>query len=288
LRFPERLRRYDIIERAAQWSELLERATPSVSASDLYCGDGWSTISKSVTRDGISARLAVVSAGYGLVRLDEQLVPYSVTLARRNPDSILDSGEPVKNLTQWWHQLCHWREVTGRKPASVRQLAATFPSSPLLVALSADYLAATADDILSALEVLRDPELLIIVSVGSKKNGPLSSHFLPCDSRFEHFFGGVRSSLNAKIVHHILSTVPVDKMRTSHLRKLFSALLQQQPPVRTFSRKKMNDEQVIAFINTSLKELPGQSCSTLLRRLRESDCACEQKRFHGLFGRAVG
>jgi len=127
---------------------------------------------------------------------------------------------------------------------------------------------------------------MMIVSSGAKKNGALAANFLPCNARLEHAFEGVRSSLNARIVRHILNTESVGTMRMSHVKPTFERLLKEQPRARTFHRKRMTDDEVITFIQTSLAESPGRSCSALLGALRRSDRACEQSRFRKIFATA--
>jgi hypothetical protein len=76
-----------------------------------------------------------------------------------------------------------------------------------------------------------------------------------------------------------LETESPATMRISHVKPKFELLLKQQPGARTFRRQRMNDDEVITFIQTSLAESPGRSCSALLAALRRSDHACEQSRF---------
>ena len=280
--------RFSIAERIERWVALLDQFDSSesaVCAFDLYCGGAWSIISDAITRSTkrFNVNLGVVSAGYGLVRPNERLVPYSATFARRHPDAVLSAGGASSELKTWWRELSRWRFLNNRTPASIEQLASMSGEQPLLIALSADYLTAVADDLILARKELRTPDLMIIVSSGANKNGPLAENFLPCDARLEHVFGGVRSSLNARILRHILETESAATMRMSHVKPKFELLLKQQPSARTFRRQRMNDDEVIEFIQTCLAESPGRSCSTLLAALRRSNHACEQSRFRKIF-----
>jgi hypothetical protein len=158
-----------------------------------------------------------------------------------------------------------------------------YPESPLLIALSAEYVSALENDLLAAREELADPDHLIVVSAGRRKDGPLAANFLPCDARLENVLGGVRASLNARIARRILETVPPEKIRMSHLRGVFVNLLRRQPPVRLIERQRMNDGKVIEFIEKALAESAFTTHTALLRALRERGKACEQKRFRKLF-----
>lgn len=272
--------------RIEQWTQALEKCSaPTVRASDLYCGDSWATIRSAISasRFDHDVHWWIVSAGYGLIRSDELLVPYSATFTRGHEDSVVQPGDFAAAQQQWWDGLCAWKRSLRRRPSSLQRLASMFPARPLLIALSAEYVSALENDLLAAREELTDPDLLVIVSAGGRKDGPLAASFLPCDARLENVLGGVRASLNARIVRRILETVPPENVRISHLRVAFGNLLRRQPPPRLIERERLDDGKVVEFIERALVESVRPSHTALLRALRESGLACEQKRFRKLF-----
>jgi hypothetical protein len=256
-----------------------------IKAVDLYCGGYWSTIRSTVEQGfkGEPIALFIASAGYGLLNAEEQILPYSATFARGLPDSIGCPNTSRDSSITWWESLKTWRHESGKTPSSLTDLALSSPDTPLLVAVSAEYFQALASDLLSARNALSDPDLLIIVSTGAKNAGKLAPNLLPTDARIEHLLGGVRSSLNARIVRYILDEISKEDLRASRLSPIIQRLLDEQPPIRTFDRAKMDDDSVLKFIRQKLAIMPEASFSILLRELRKNGQACEHKRFRGLF-----
>lgn len=274
-------------DRVKVWTSRLQSGAQSdlVPADQLYCGDAWSTVRSGVNEYhlGAAPSLWVASAGYGLISVHERLHSYSATFSPRQHDSVCVRGDKGDDAI-WWKGLCDWAKQVKREPCSIEALAKRNPSTPLLIAASPDYLSAIISDVEAACARLIDPDLLVIVSAGSSKKGALAEHFLPCDARLEHRFGGARISLNSRIVRHILETTDPDHMRCGLLKKRFKILLGLQPEHRTFNRPKVTDQKVAKFVAYNLRVHPDSTHSALLREFRASNQACEQKRFRQIFG----
>jgi hypothetical protein len=271
---------------ARLWTSALDSGSGNlIKAVDLYCGGYWSTIRSTVEHgfQGERISLFIASAGYGLLNAEELILPYSATFARGLPDSIGCPNTSRDSSTTWWESLKTWRHASGKTPSSLSTLALSCPVTPLLVAVSAEYFQALTPDLLSARDALSDPDLLMIVSTGVKNAGKLGPNLLPTDARIEHLLGGVRSSLNALIVRHILGNISKDELLASRLAPILKQLHDEQPPIRTFDRAKMDDDSVLKFIRHQLAIMPEASFSILLRELRKNGHACEHKRFRGLF-----
>jgi len=276
----------DLPQRADLWTTSLDsRSGNRVRASNLYCGDYWSTI-RGAYEHGLqnqSISLFIASAGYGLLREDEQVLPYSATFSRGKHDSVGTQNDSRRSSMAWWKSLKGWRRSTDKFPASIADLAKVEADKPLLVCVSAEYFHALSTDLAEAREVLSSPDLLMIISSGIKNAGLLAPNLIPTDARIEHSLCGVRSSLNARIVRYILSNISQDDLRASRLSPIIKRLLDEQPPIRKFNREKLNDETVVQFITQQLAVTPQTSFTTLLRALRASGHACEYKRFRGLY-----
>ena len=255
-----------------------------LEARRLYCGDAWSVVQSALEANSqrASASLWIASAGYGLIGATERIRPYSATFMAGHKDSISVRQDRAA-CAAWWAGLSQSSHEKGRQISSIQALAKCFPSTPLLIALSESYIAALADDLVDARRHLCDPDLLVIVSAGSSKRGILEEHFLPCDARLEHRFGGARSSLNSRIVRHILQTTEPENVRCSLLKKRFSRMLGKLPKHRTFDRSKMTDQEVTEFIVQNLRACPDATQTSLLRQLRDNLRACEQKRFRRIY-----
>ena len=79
-------------DRFAVWWRTLERdRSPTRPAAELYAGDHWSVIRELPglgAKDGLTVRLWVASAGYGLVPADAPLRSYAATFTPGHADSV--------------------------------------------------------------------------------------------------------------------------------------------------------------------------------------------------------
>ena len=65
-------------------------------------------------------------------------------------------------------------------------------------------------------------------------------------------------------------------------------MLEEQPELVKYERTTMSDEEVMEYIAGELSSHPKLKASPLLRNLRDSGRACEQKRFGRLYKRVAG
>lgn len=152
----------------------------------------------------------------------------------------------------------------------------------MLVVASETYLKAIAADLRDAVVELSDPDLLSIVSAGSKTLDGLGEHLVPCDARLQKLVNGARRSLNTRVAGMILSEARRPPRRATLKRRL-TRILSQQPDIQRYDRTPMSDREVRQFITSQLRNDRALTHTALLRRLRDSNHACEQKRFASLF-----
>jgi hypothetical protein len=152
----------------------------------------------------------------------------------------------------------------------------------MLVVASENYLKAISGDLSGAACELADPDLLTIVSSGTKQLNGLSEHLLPCDARFQAMVSGARRSLNTRLASKIVSesrALP----RRSTLTRRFQKLLSEQPELPKYDRSPMTDMEVRRFILSAFNREAAPRHTPLLRQLRAEGKACEQSRFRRLF-----
>lgn len=262
------------------------------SAKDLYAGDHWSvamSLTSLADSLGLDIEVWVASAGYGLIGLLDQVKPYSATFTAGSADSVAPelTGDPRRAaLRSWWNELTIW-QGPGSGPRSVLSLAGQEPSQPILVALSASYLAATRDDLLQARQRLAVPGLLQIVSAGAQSEDWLTQHLLPAKGRLRHVLGGSLLSLNTRIARWIVATFEVHRFDPSVIRLNLLELDQSVKGRRLQSRRRLTDPEVVAFVRGHLGSRTVSSRSRLLRELRRNGNSCEQTRFWRLFDVAL-
>jgi len=274
---------------AAQWTESLGSATsPVASAEQLYVGDQWQIaceLPRVARSRSICARLWVCSAGYGLIPSTATLHGYSATFSSGHPDSVHrrlgDRRSEV--LSIWWNEIARWSGPAPGEPRTIAELSHRFPNVPLLVVASPAYLQAIKDDLELSRQALADPELLMIISAGSGVGGVFSRHILPCDSRLQTVLGGSLMSLNARVARRLLENAEPDALVYTQLRKKLDALMEGRVRGLPLLRKPVTDAGIERFILKAYFKNPHVTHSNLLRKLRDSGRACEQKRFRRIF-----
>lgn len=297
---PERLqfrnlRRADVHTKAELWLERLRTSRAiAVAVRDLYSGDHWS-VARSL--DGLllsgncPVRLWVVSAGYGLLQVDDVVKPYSATFSRNHPDSVssrIKSDEPESILRNWWSTLAADRSVRRSGPQTVAAIAAEHPNSPLIVIASENYLSAVGQDLKLARDELSNSDLLSIFSAGCNSNNGMAPHIVPCDARLQSLVGGALRSLNIRTARKALSESTRSLPTLPVLRRKFSRLLRQQPDLVRIERAPMSDDDVRHFLLSELLANSELRHTPLLRKLRDQGFACEQRRFATLFHEIQG
>jgi hypothetical protein len=268
------------------------RAT-AIVADALYCGEHWSvvrSIPSVAKRVGRSPRIWICSAGYGLISSQSRVHSYSATFAPTDANSVTNGsqGRDRRNAaSQWWTELAQWKGPGPQSARTFSQLARKHPNNPLLVVASRDYLLAVEDDLKNAAKELSSPNLLMLISAGTRQLGTLSAHLLPCDARLQHCLGGTRVSLNARIARRLIGNSTASKIDVPSAKRYLSALLRAQPHIVGQSRIRSTNAEVKRFITREVAVGRVTSPTKMLRKFRASGRACEQLRFAHLYRTAV-
>ena len=280
------LRRDRLDRRFSDWSKRIRSETADrKKATDLYCGNSWSVIREMAADEKLPSKLRiwVISAGHGLVAIDENLAPYAATFTPRDEDSVIPPELSSHSVAEWWDMLVSGRRQDGTSVASISDIARLHPRTPLVAAISNEYLKAVAHDLEATRTALADGDRLIIITVGAKKSGPLGANFLPCDSRLEHHYGRSRMALNARILRSLVRDFPAKDIRAKYLSSHFAPLLARLPKAGYPERRPSEDETVRSFIRREIAKNAKGAYTVLLRQYRATGSACEQKRFRRLF-----
>ncbi|WP_229072210.1 hypothetical protein [Actinoplanes sp. DH11] len=281
---PEGLRLGDLRDHAeakrfSVWAERLVAATPRMPAIDLYGGEHWQAVRALQQAVDGTARLWVCSAGYGLVPIDAQLVPYAATFAPGMDDS---AGSSPAAMREWWRQLTRWEWPAADTSRSFADLARQDPRSTIVAVLSESYMRACSDDLRDAAAGLADREQFAILGP-PKRCAELDEFVVPVTAALRSVVGGSMQALNVRTAMHLLTAVG-SNVGFSTLRKLARETAEAAPPDpgRRPTGQKLGDQEVRDYIRQALSDGPGTATS-LLRRLRAAGQSCEQARFHGLF-----
>lgn len=280
----------DLGTRLARWQRNLGSAvTGDHPAEAVYMGDHWSvvrTIPGVARTAGLRVQLWICSAGYGLIRPDTPIKSYQATFAR-GEDNYIGAGLPENDriLQQWWEGVCGYRfAMQGDAPRTIAGIAAAFPRTPMLVALSADYLNAVAEDLAHVLAQPYFNDHLAIVSCGTEqRHATWKHHLLPCDASLAGSLGGALTSLNARVARHLVQSATKTEMTIHALRDITLSI--NRIPAMSPSRLPQSDERVAAFIRKGVAQSPRASKTRLLQEFRRGGQACEQKRFGAIYAR---
>lgn len=257
----------DFVDVVSDWLGRLDAAEPVAAAGSLYLGRSFKLVSASARRHG--HRLAIISAGLGVVEAERQVPSYEVT-----PES--GPGALVRTVPQWSAR-SWWRAVSAGPFAS--DLPGLVASHPLtLIALTAPYAKLIGDD-LERIESFASR--LRIFGRGLKRHLPstLSESIMPYDDRLELVghrgtMGDSAARALVDFVDHVGSIgsceVDADRVR--------SRLAGVERPVRN-SRSRVDDSRISSRVESWRRSEPGISRSTLLSRLRhDAGVACSEDR----------
>lgn len=270
----------DVSNRCYAWyKRLSEDPSETVPARDLYKGGHWA-VALDMERAGIEVWVA--SAGYGLLSLDDAIKPYAATFTTRHPDSVCKSREEAQG---WWEQLGrHAGPRSPESPRTLRALIAGDAACNLLVAASPPYLQAMESDLAAAIQESQDLDRILVVSAGSRgAGGPLADVQLRVDARVQAKLGGAMQSLNVRVARDILEITDGTALSRAAIQAHYTDLQAGLAEFKYPERRKLTDEEVIAFIEVQLRTDPRATQSPLLRALRDSGQACEQSRFATIF-----
>jgi hypothetical protein len=202
--------------------------------------------------------------------------PYSATFAIGQLDSVADSPQAV---AAWWSALAEW-EGPANSPRSLTRLVASDSAARFLFILSRAYLVACRADIIKAVQELKAPQNLSIISAGTQRDAELGDFVLPANASLQSVVGGARNALNVRIARLLMLAGLEEHV---DMRHHLDEILTAHPPARRPQALSMSDHEVRRFIHRELARDPTAAHTNLLQQLRRSGWACEQKRFAGLF-----
>jgi hypothetical protein len=283
------LKRKQVKARVAEWRARLKSSNgPSSPARDLYQGEHWSIVREiaSISR----GEVLIASAGYGLIGLDTKIKSYSASFASRDEDSVIPDSQRDdwgSYASEWWAEQTRQRKRRKGEHTSLADAVRACPSRPLIVAVSTPYLFAIADDLREAVKALKGPRLLTILRpANAQVPEGLKDYTVNFDGRLAAILGGTLGSLNARVTLSLVEEVEGPLVRKS-VQDWIDQQMASATPLEVPKRDRLSDEQIRAWIHRQLKAHGSSSHTRMLREFRDSDQACEQKRFRQLFKETV-
>jgi hypothetical protein len=253
-------------------------------ARELYAGDYWRSLqdTKDVAKD-FDLDVWVMSAGYGLIREDAQIEPYSATLSPGHADYVAEfAGGVTRSVAarRWWASLAQWIGPEADQPRDLTQLAARRPADAYVFLVSPPYLSVLSDN-LDRLVCSVGAAHVIVFSAGLRKNlaGGVA---LSYDASLQRVVGGGLNSLNVRAFKAAL--VRSGSIARVDLQAALHELADQAGGRQQYKRSRLTDEQLRAVVADDMRQTQQRSWSAALRRLRDDKgLACEQKRFRSVY-----
>jgi len=265
----------------------LDAAARAVPARDLYAGEHWFEFLKLLEggfRPDLNVSGWVVSAGYGLVSVDDQVSSYSASFSRQAADSV-SPADVAWTQKDWWAGLSGQSRSTVGQPRNLHELATSAPEDLILIAASPTYLNAVDEDLQAAMGSHRNM-LVFCSSHPRARQIDTGSRYAAFDSRLRAVVGGSQIGLNIRTLAFALANAT--ELSPSSLRSTVAALMSELPAPQVHDRTVATDDEIRDFVRAALMSDRALRPTSLLRRWRSMDRACEQGRFRDLFVEVQG
>lgn len=271
---------------AHHWKQQVQaiRESELLAASDLYAGRSISEAKQ--TAGALFSPLYIVSAGHGVLRADELVPAYDVTVSPAPGNRLYCCLLRLKKSpADWWQALI---EAFGRQ-RSLAQLITASAHATVLLAVPSAYLRLLETDLacLSDADIQR---LRVLTSChGATCLASRLQHLvMPYDERLEGLptYAGTRSDFPQRALRHFTTVLQGHELSLESAREQVSqAMAALQKPVLP-KRQRKTDDDIVALLRQNWERMQGSS-TALLRYLRDDALiACEQSRFRALHQRA--
>ena len=269
---------------AADWVDRLRSARSRVPARDFYAGRSFTeALAAAAACEGT---LHIVSAGMGLIHVDDPVPPYSLTVAGRVSDNVLSRvKDGVARPAHWWAAL----NGRLRQGDPLSRLIKSKSADRFVLALPSTYVDLVANDLgsLSA-SAAAGVRVIGLPSLAAKLPSVLSQSFIPYDERLENTrtgYAGTRADFVQRATRHFITCVLAQDLSGSceeHAAAV-GRFLGGFSRRRIQRRERISDERVKEVIRDMWIESRGRVGHSLRLLRRQRRLSCEQSRFKRLF-----
>jgi hypothetical protein len=234
------------------------------------------------------AEFRVISGGLGLVRGDEQIPSYSLSLVRESSEFIGGrvTDEPF-DVGRWWSEV-----QRSAQTEPLEELVHTNPTAVVVIGITKAYLSLIAKDLMRLKESDLDRVRLIGLGIGNACPEALERCLLPYDDRLDgpdSPIRGTRTDFSSRAMRHFIQSVLPEQQGGSieNHKNAVNRLLAGWRHPKLACRPSKTDDEIVDLIKKNWNVIEGKS-SLGLRHLRDvENIACEQGRFRSLFQRAA-
>ncbi|MDA7686510.1 hypothetical protein N8793_00370 [Pseudomonadales bacterium] len=267
-----------LLQTAKSWKKLTKAHSPKINASELYQGRGFLEAKHAATK--LNADHWIISAGLGLIKSDQKIPAYDLTVSGTGTASIKNKVLSNDFTSQAW-----WKEI-NKKGRNLADLIQKNQNKLFIIAVPNSYFHMISAD----LEALSVKDLKRVRIIGPTKKA-IPEHYaelyLPYDTRLDgpkSPIKGTRSDFPQRSAHHFSEYIyPKAKSGTASKHALLvSEAMKRMKYPSTPERAKKTDQEILTLIKKNWKKCSGQT-GKLLRIMRDEELiACEQGRFKDL------
>jgi hypothetical protein len=269
------------IEWASHANGVIKSAADVVKVSQLYQGRSFT---ESIRVAGtLRARLLVVSAGLGLLDIEDLAFPYNLSVSDKDNALFRLISRTGSTNSQWWDALRNAGLGRGSIASVVEKEAV---DAKVLIALPSTYLSMVSQDLIS----LSDESLVrvrILTHPGSMAILPqrLQELVMPYDERLQSIrqFAGTRSDFAQRALSHFVLGLGAHDLPLESAKQAVTRAMERLSHVKLPTRRRASDDVILNHIADHWDRTNGHG-NRLLRVLRDDLLvSCEQGRFQGLW-----
>lgn len=260
---------------AAEWRARLKASTKKYLPTALYGGRSFAEALS--TSKNLGIRLAVISAGLGVVEPEALAPSYSLTTAGATDENVLSRCPLGTKPADWWRAAFQHGTLSRLLHGSAGRIYLALPQT---------YLDMIADELMEL--DFQTLDRLRIFTAGERTlyNSALRHYVMPYDGRLDgpdSLLPGTKSDFASRALKHfsgIVSTCEYQTIEDDRAAAQQSLNGMRYPEIAR--RTKKSDAEVQSTLLNAWHALGGNK-SRLLRHLRDDmQIACEQSRFSRL------
>lgn len=260
---------------ASEWRARLRAPTKKYLPTALYGGRSFAEALSTSKYLGI--RLAVISAGLGVVGPEALAPSYSLTTAGATDENVLSRCPPGTKPADWWRAAFQHGALSRLLHGSTGRIYLALPQT---------YLEMIADELMELDFQTLDRVRIFTAGERTLSNSSLRHYVMPYDGRLDgpdSSLPGTKSDFASRALKHfsgIVSTSEYQMVEDDRgtVQRSLDGMRHPEIP----RRSKMSDAEVQSTLLNAWHALGGNK-SRLLRHLRDDmQIACEQSRFSRL------
>jgi len=220
---------------ADKWINKLQlSSSPLVKANQLYSGAAWNTIKKakiiSDNLDSFDIEWYIMSVGYGLIKWDQPIKPYSITFSKPSFDSLRKRVLKQDANNKWWSY------ITSKRKLKISDIATS--DSNTIILGSTEYINAIKGD-------LKESKNFMIFSSMYNARYFKEQH-VKTHEKLRFITGGGKSDNNARNLKYVLEHLEKWGVGLNDINKNLSKIIsniKQELPKSNFKRKPINEQE---------------------------------------------